>query len=90
MKGSNISNLPVRSKLKTEQQVNVDIKPEDMERGILNLIDRGIVPPAAQLELKPSFELIIVLPTGYFNRPTAYTLTSLLIPLTQYQSDYTR
>jgi hypothetical protein len=54
VKGSNISNLPVRSKLKTDQQVNVDIKPEDMERGILNLIDRGIVPPAAQLELKPS------------------------------------
>ena len=38
-KGSNISNLPVRSKmLKLDHQVNIDIRPEDMERGILNLI----------------------------------------------------
>ena len=36
------------------QQINIDIKPTDIERGILNLIDRGLVPPAAEIELKPS------------------------------------
>lgn len=44
-----------RSKyLNLNQQINIDIKPTDIERGILNLIDRGLVPPAAEIELKPS------------------------------------
>jgi hypothetical protein len=55
IKGSKYSNLPVRSKyLNLNQQINIDIKPTDIERGILNLIDRGLVPPAAEIELKPS------------------------------------
>lgn len=45
----------LRSKyLNLNQQINIDIKPTDIERGILNLIDRGLVPPAAEIELKPS------------------------------------
>jgi len=55
IKGSKYSNLPVRSKyLNLNQQINIDIKPTDIERGIFNLIDRGLVPPAAEIELKPS------------------------------------
>ena len=54
VRGSNISNLPVRQKCLPHTEPFREIKQDDIERGILNLIDRGLVPPAAEIELKPS------------------------------------
>lgn len=54
VRGSNISNLPVRQKCLPHTEPFKEIKQDDIERGILNLIDRGLVPPAAEIELKPS------------------------------------
>ena len=53
-RGTNISNLPVRSKVQSHTEPFKEIKQDDIERGILNLIDRGLVPPAAEIQLKPS------------------------------------
>ena len=53
-RGTNISNLPVRSKVESHTEPFKEIKQDDIERGILNLIDRGLVPPAAEIQLKPS------------------------------------
>ena len=53
-RGTNTSNLPVRPKCQAQTEPFKEIKQDDIERGILNLIDRGLVPPAAEIQLKPS------------------------------------
>lgn len=51
----NVQNLPVRPPVYNQNTLeNPELYPRDADRGILNLIDRGIVPHAANIEIVPS------------------------------------
>lgn len=56
MKGlPNVQNLPVRPKDYNQNTTeNPDVYPRDVDRGLINLLDRGIVPHAANIEIVPS------------------------------------
>lgn len=51
----NVQNLPVRNPaINQSNYENPEVVAQDVNRGILNLIDRGIVPHSANIEIVPS------------------------------------